>query len=656
MNQTRRFLLFLFTLAIISLQAQPELGECDKAVEPLAETQLPKAMRAWKTGNMSEAQRYLQKAVDFDPNYAHAHYLLGELYLRKRQLGGVEAMWEKVIKVCPDYNGDIYYKLGILYVETGRVTRGQKLLQAYLEHPDRDPGRLDEVEAILNESKIIEHLKANPVPYNPRPVPGISTNADEYLGCLSPDMELFFFTRRSRKRNKYAGPAGGARLVEEFSLSTRLNGNNIFPRGEAMKDPFNARYNEGGPSVTASNSELFFTVCQPNDTGYLNCDIWYTKRFGEDWSRMKPLPAPINMPDSWESQPSVSANGDQLYFASNRTTGLGGIDIYVCHRQADGSWSVPSNVGRPINTSKDEKTPFLHSDSRTLYFSSNGHPGMGGFDIFYTQQMDNEWEKPKNIGYPINTSSNNVGLFVSLDGQYAYFSTKKKDGRKDYDILQFDLPEAARPDKVALIRGTITNDQGKPDPDASLELTNLKSKEVLKIGIDEVNGQYSAAVRVSDGEDHLLTLNKEGGAFSSKYISEETIAGSSTPVVDQNLEVQPLEKGREYKLNDIYFASNSAELNIAARAVIEAFKEFLNANPSVKVEIQGHTDEVGSSSANQALSAKRAKSVFDYLVAQGISANRLKHKGYGESRPVANNSSEEGKALNRRTVFVLSAQ
>lgn len=648
--------LFLSGLLFLTfwVHAQPELGECEQTVEPLAQTQLPKALRAWKTGNMQEAQRYLEKAVDFDRNYAHANYLLGELYLRKGQIQGTQAMWELTLKQCPDYKADLYFYLGIMCLETGKEKRGEELLTAYLKHPDRDLALIDQAEAALAESQTLARLKANPVPFDPRPVPGISTPVDEYLGCISPDMQLFFFTRRSRKRNKYEGPAGGTRLVEEFSYSEKAG--KRFPEGEALPLPFNNNFNEGGPSITATNRELYFTVCQPNDTGYLNCDIWYSVKTYNDWEALKPLPMPINRPDSWESQPSVSANGDQLFFASNRKEGSGGIDLYYCERQADGKWGPPVNMGRTINTSGDEKTPFIHSDSRTLYFSSNGHAGVGGFDIFFTKQVDGIWQKPQNIGYPINNESDNLGLFVSLDGERAYFSTRHEGGRKDYDIFQFALPAQARPEQVALVKGSVKDGNGRPKPDAAVEVRNLKTNEVQRIRVDESSGEYAAAVRVSDGQEHLITVKDKGAAFSSKYVSAQQAATEETPVIQADLEIQPLEQGKEYRLNDIYFSSNSAELNNAAQAILSAFIEFMHENPKVKVEIQGHTDEVGSASANLELSAQRAKSVYDYLVQNGIESARLRHKGFGETRPVADNSTAEGKAQNRRTVFVITSQ
>ncbi len=642
--------LFLGLLTGLLTWAQPELGECEQEVHLASSEQIPKALKAWKRNDLLEAKRYLDKALSLDENNAHANYLLGELYLKKGQLLGTEASWEKVLKACPEYKADLLYYLGVLLVETGKETRGLELLGKYLKHPERDPELVVDASQIFEEKQVAAKLKSNPLPFNPIPVRGISTPDDEYLGCLSPDMEWFFFTRKLKRQNKYAGPAAGTRLVEEFSLSQKSKQG--FGVGEALTAPFNDRYNEGGPSVTADNRELYFTVCQPASDGYLNCDIWYSRRVGQDWDLLKPLSETINKPNSWESQPSVSANGDLLFFASNREGGVGKIDLYLCERLENGQWSNPKNLGKTVNTSENEKTPFIHSDSRTLYFSSDGHPGLGGYDIFFTKmEAIDQFTKPENIGYPINDEGEDVGLFVSLDGQFAYFSKKHQGNRKDYDIFSFELPPQAKPDKVALVKGSVSNEAGKPNPDAQLKLKNLSNSTEKRLRIDEVSGNYAAAVNVSNGQSHLLVVEQPNIAFSSKHLGEED-AG----VVVADLEAAKLEKGREYRLNDIRFASNSAELNSTSKAVLNAFVSFLKAENRVKAEIQGHTDDVGADEANLKLSAERAKVVYDYLISQGIAPIRLKHKGYGESRPIAPNENENGRAKNRRTVFVLSSE
>ncbi len=645
------FLVWIATfLSATLLRAQievPELGACDVEANALAADQIPKALKAWKMGNLGEAKRYLDKAVDFDPRCADARYLLGEWHFRKREFLPAEAQWEQLIALCPDYKAEVYFFLGLLLSETGKSAKGRDYLKKYTEHPDRDPALLPEAQKALEELDARSKLLASPVPFDAKPVPGISTPADEYLGCLSPDMELFFFTRKSLKRDKYAGPAGGTRMVEEFSMARKTGV--AFEVGEALPPPFNEKYNEGGPSITADNRRLFFTICQPNDTGYLECDLYTSLRTTAGWSPAERLPEPINLTGSWESQPSVSANGDQLVFASNRAGGMGGLDLYLCKRTPDGSWSAPENLGSPINTSGGDKTPFLHSDSQTLYFSSDGHPGMGAYDLYFSKFDGSVWSKPSNLGYPINTERDNVGLFVSLDGQTAYFSSKKPGAKGDYELYQFELHPGARPEKVALLKGRLGEGENIGGGAASIELKNVKTGEKTEVEVDSETGDYAAAVRLKKGETVLVQVKQAEAVFSARLIDESSVSG----VQQGGLELRTQKEGPEFRLNDLRFPTNSAEIDPSSSALIEAFAEYLKARSKLKVEIQGHTDQIGAEADNLELSTRRAKAVYDRLVQLGIPAGRLSYRGYGESVPVASNETEQGRALNRRTVFVL---
>ncbi|MGB0177520.1 MAG: OmpA family protein, partial [Owenweeksia sp.] len=428
-----------------------------------------------------------------------------------------------------------------------------------------------------------------------------------------------------------------------------------FNTGAPLPSPFNTSYNEGGPSITADNTELYFTVCE-DLSGYKNCDIYYSEldEFGA-WTTPKSVGDHINRRDSWESQASVSANGDALYFASNRKEGQGALDIYKCVRLEDGSWSRPVNLGKTVNTPKNEKTPFIHSDSHTLYFTSDGHQGVGGFDIFFARATgDTTWEKPVNIGYPINSEKDDLGLFVSLDGQTAYFASNELRSGGGWDIYQFGLPETARPEQVALIQGTLTDENENPVKEASLEIKNLKTREVTKIRVDQETGNYARVVAVKPDQDFIVTVKKKGAAFSSKYVSASQEL--SKGVVKAPLEVAKLEVGKEYTLNDINFESNSFQLSAVSRSVIDEFVLFLKDNPELRADIQGHTDNVGNDQDNMNLSRNRAKTVYEYVISNGINASRVSHHGYGETRPIADNTTEEGRARNRRTVFVITSQ
>lgn len=648
--------LFLLAFLAVSLicTAQPELGECDQEVEEIAKTQLPKAIRNWKNKNYREAERYLTKAVNMDPGYADALYLLGDLYIKQMKVDRAEFLWSKLLEVCPDYKAEVKYYLGSILLENGKHDKAVDMLQSFLEDPSRDRHMDPEVQEVLKEAKLKKALLGDPIEFDPQPVKRLSGQEDEYLATISPDQQTMYFTRRAKKVNRRDGPAAKVRMVEEFTKAERKQGEE-FEQGAPMPSPFNESYNEGGPSITADNTELYFTVCK-DINGYLNCDIYYSERdaYGY-WSTPKSVGDHINLRDAWESQASVSANADALYFTSNRSGGVGGLDIYRCLRNEDGSWSEPKNLGSTINTKENEKTPFIHSDSRTLYFTSDGQQGLGGFDIFFAKaQTDTTWEQPQNIGYPINTKDDDLGLFVSLDGKTGYFASNKYRQATGWDIYQFSMPENAKPEEVTLITGKLVDENDEPIEDASLEIKNLKTREVTKIDVDKETGSYARVVKTDPNEDLIVTVKKKGAAFSSKYVSskDQKLHG----VVKAPLKVEKLEVGKEYKLNDINFPSNSYALGEESSSVIDEFIIFLKDNPELKADIQGHTDNVGNDQDNMNLSKNRAETVYDYVVQNGISPSRLSHHGYGETKPRATNDTEEGRAQNRRTVFVITAK
>lgn len=657
MNIHKGILIIIVTaLSYSTSWAQPELGEaCEQELSELAQKQVPRAIKNWKAKNYNEAIRYLKKAVELEPEYNDALYLLGDLYVRKSKLRQATALWGKLVEVCPNYKPEIAYFLGSIYLEIGEREKAIALFDQFLVNPERDRGFDKEAKLALSEAKLKEELLGNPVEFNPKAIRGLSTIEDEYLATISPDQETMYFTRRSKKVNKRDGPAARTRVVEEFSSSKRKE-DGSFEKGKPMDTPFNTNYNEGGPSITADNTELYFTVCQ-DIQGYKNCDIYYTEldEYGY-WISPRSVGDHINRRDTWESQASVSANGDRLYFTSNREGGQGGLDLYVCYRLDDEAWSAPENLGSTINSSKNEKTPFIHSDSETLYFTSSGHKGLGGFDIFYAKAnyKDSSWSKPKNIGYPINSKEDDLGLFVSLDGETGYFASNKLRKGNGWEIYQFNLPVAARPEQVALVTGKLTDENGEVVSDASMELKNLTTKEITRIKVDKETGSYARAVKINRNEDLIITVKKKGAAFSSKYI--DTKSNLKQPVIKASLEVATLKVGKEYKLNDINFSSNSFKLDAASKSVIDEFIIFLKENPNLRADIQGHTDNVGNPADNKRLSQNRAKTVFEYVKINGISASRISNHGYGETKPITNNSTDAGKAKNRRTVFVITSR
>ena len=421
-----------------------------------------------------------------------------------------------------------------------------------------------------------------------------------------------------------------------------------------MPFPFNRNSNEGGASITIDNNTLYFTVCTNLASGYNNCDLFYTFRQTDGkWSEIIAFEKNINGSRSWESQPSVSADGGTIIFASDRRGGFSGSDLYIIQKDKKGNWSGPKNLGKNINTQSNEKSPFLHPDNQTLFFASNQFPSVGGYDIFYSRKDSlGNWQKPKNIGFPINTVSDEVSLFVSTDGDKAYFASNDFDGVGGWDIYSFDLYDGAKPERVLFLKGKLKDKSNNLLQGASIQLKNIRTKENQQIFVQ--NGEYTIAVTLDEGDDILFSINKKGYAFNSTYISFDDDSFSSPRRID--FEVEKLGNGKVFRLDNIYFASNSFNLNNISKEILLAFIDYLKLNNSLKLAIHGHTDNVGSASANLLLSKNRAKEVFSFLLNNGIKKERLDFQGFGEEKPITTNKTNNGRAQNRRTEFVILGQ
>lgn len=643
-------LLFIFLLQLGHLMAQ-ERSDCPLPENKKAEKIYRKAIDAYRAGRHGEAVAGMKEVVEKEPEYTDAWYVMGLIYIRHHNpnLEKAEEYFRKVIDLCPEYDVYAYYYLGKIAYTEENYEEAMTFLEKFLDDVDKIKTDKDYEDAVnyLRFSKVTYELMSNEVPFDPRPIPGISTEKDEYLPIITPDNKFAFFTRRLVIPPDINDLIPKAREREIFSFSRR-NGER-FEQGTAMAPPFNKHQNEGGATLTADNRELFYTVCEYNSRGYYNCDICTSRRGADGWSRISNAGEGINTAANWESQPSVTSDGKTLYFISDRSGGLGGYDIYYSRRNEDGSWGKAENLGEPINTPGNEKSPFIHTDSQTLYFSSEGHPGLGGYDIFYARKENGKWKKPKNIGYPINSKEDDVGFFVSTDGRYGYFASNKFEGKGGWDLYYFDLYPEARPQKVLLLKGTIKEEESDSIVQARVELKNAKTKKIREIPVHKSTGEYLTVVPLKN--DYILTVKKEGFAYESRYIEAEDTTAGATEEID--MDIKPIEVGESYKLNDIYFDTDSSNLTKSSVLIIEGFLEFLEENPSVRVSIEGHTDNVGDKEYNQALSEARAKAVYDRLIADGIEASRLSYAGFGESRPIAGNDSEEGRAVNRRTVFVI---
>jgi outer membrane protein OmpA-like peptidoglycan-associated protein len=361
----------------------------------------------------------------------------------------------------------------------------------------------------------------------------------------------------------------------------------------------------------------------------------------------------INTKDGWEAQPSLSADGKLLFFATLRK-GSRDNDIYYSERQEDGTWSVakPFDI---VNTAAKDKSPFFHQDGETLYFvssSTKDRKGLGGLDIFYIRKEGNEWTKPKNIGYPINSPQDELGLFVSTSGKVAYYSTEK-DG--NWNIYAFDLYEEARPKEVVILRGELKDENGKAVSDASIDITYNETGETVNFKVNASDGKYAAVVKVDQKQDITLQVNKENFAFQAQTVSSEQLTDQTKRHVDvKPMQIDSLIVGKAYTIADILYTTDSYELNKSAEVILNGFAKYLLSNTHLNIRINGHTDDLGSDISNLTLSQERAEEVKRYLVSKGIDESRMTAIGFGETKPKVANTDDASRAKNRRTEFELS--
>ncbi|SDS76301.1 WD40-like Beta Propeller Repeat [Mucilaginibacter mallensis] len=627
-------LVFLFFLSAFCYAQQEHYSTTDRD-----------ALNYYKSANQSIDDRefaiaikQLQQALKADPNFIEAHLLLADVYRQQRQNKLAIEQYLAVTGINPDFSRAIYLKLGSLEISEAQYAQAQMSLTKYLTYPNIADQDVRNAKKMLKDCEFsIEAIK-HPVSFKPINMGSeINTPNDEYLPVATADESMLIFTRKINNN-------------EDFYKSMQVDGK--WQTATYLSNQINTpNYNEGAQSISQDGKLLFFTGCDRPD-GLGRCDIYIAQKKGDDWGKPYDLPPPINTP-GWESQPSISADGRTLYFVSNRSGGYGGYDIWKSTISAKG-WSEPENLGPNINTAYDEQSPFIHADDSTLYFCSDGWPGLGGKDLFVSHLgKDGKWQKPINMGYPINSSGDENGLTVTANGRYAYFASNNLNGYGGFDIYKFELPANVRPHMVTYVKGIITDAKDKRPLDAQVEIIDLeKNVVVYEDDSSPEHGDFLATL--PPGKNYGLNISKNGYLFYSANFS--LIGHEAKDPYNLTINLSPIEIGNSVVLNNIFFDTNKFDIKPDSKAELQKLIEFLNQNPNVRIEISGHTDDVGNDQLNQVLSENRAKAVYQYLIASGIKAQRLVYKGYGKTQPLVPNTSEENRSKNRRTEFKIIAK
>lgn len=635
----RLSVLVLFLSPCLFLTAQPYNPEkVNKKAVPLFNSAMAKA----EDGKGAEAIPLLEQAIEKYPRYMDAYLFLASIYSDMKKYDKCIAAYQKAFAIDSLFSFEYRLPYSIAYAGKGDFEKALENINILLSAEKLNPNTRKAGESRKKTFQFaVDYAKKNAnknyvfAPQNMGDA--INSRESEYFPSLTIDNNELVFTRNVNRFN------------EDFYYSKKENGN--WANAVPMPGDVNTNQNEGAQMISQDGQWLVFTGCNRRD-GYGSCDLYISYYTDKGWSEAVNLGGKINS-EFWDSQPCLSPDKRDLYFASRIPGGAGGSDLYVSHLLPNGRWSDPENLGPSINTIGDEQCPFIHADNQTLYFTSNGLPGYGDADLFYSRKGPNGvWSTPVNLGYPINTIHQEGTLFIAADGKTAYYSSDREDSKGGLDIYSFELRTDVRPYKTLWVKGQVFDNKTKKGLPSAVELIDLATKEPLsKVQTDET-GNYLITLPV--GKDYAFNVNRKGYLFYSDNFQLKEHSPDST--YTKNIPLLPIETNASIILRNVFFDVNKFDLKPESQAELDKLVQLLNENPTLKIEISGHTDNVGKPAENLLLSNNRAKAVVAYLTSKGIAAARLTFKGYGETKPVADNKSDEGRAANRRTEVKVTGQ
>jgi len=641
-----RIILFILLLTFgFGTQAQKSYSSHDKK----AIKHYVKALEYSKHQESEEALVYLKKALERDNRFIEALLFSADLLRDKGRLQEVIDAYTRAIEIDPNFFPNAHFNLANIYFEQGNYADASSAYHDFLEiEKISDRNRKLSLHQLKCCDFALEAIK-NPCDFNAKGIgESVNTNRDEYWPSLTADEQTLIFTRllptgKLGQNNKEI-------FQEDFWCSEKDG--EFWSNSKELSDVINTRGNEGAQSITADGRYMYFTACGRAD-GRGRCDIYYSKKVGDIWSEPLNCGPAINT-RAWEAQPSISADGRSLYFVSNRKSGKGKMDIWKSDLieildNGKQRWTAPENL--KINTKGNEMSPFIHSSNAYLVFASDGLIGMGAYDLYKVVRTgDGLWSEPENFSYPINTHKDEIGLIINARGNKGYFSSDRvtENGR---DIYQFEMPTDLQPPLVNYLKGRVFDDENGKALAASLMLLDIETRDtVAYLKSDRKTGEY--LICLPSGKNYLLNAKAEGYLFYSDHFAMKEMADNESQQKD--IALRHIKLGKEVVLKNIFFETDSWEIKAESEGELNGLYEFLVSNKTINIEVCGHTDNTGSDKRNIILSENRAKAVFASLIERGIEEDRLSYKGYAATKPIADNNTEEGKAMNRRTEFIVT--
>ncbi len=631
MNCKKLFLATVLTFLFLASTAQwynPD--KVSKKVNALNETAYGEATE----GKYLPAITHLTEALKLDPRFVDGYLSRAGIYANLKQYENSIADFERATNLDSVYASTYLLPYSISLAGTGDFSKALQTVERFLATP-----RLNEqsIRAGKYRKKTYEFAinfdkgRDSGYVFKSRNLSdSINSDALEYYPSLTIDGSKMIFTRRVNSD-------------EDFYESDFVNGH--WTKARPIEGKINTNFNEGAQNISQDGKILVFTGClYPEGQGSCDLYIAYRTKNGS-WTEPENM-GPLLNTEFWETSPSLSPDKRDLYFSSTRPGGFGGSDIWVSHRLNNGKYGRPKNLGPTINTSGDEGSAFIHADNQTLYFNSTGHPGYGSTDLYLSRKLnDSTWGTAQNLGYPINTIDDEGSLIVAADGKTSYYASDRGDSKGGLDLYTFQLRPAAQALKTMWVKGQVFDKKTLNGLPSSVELTDLDSRRIISRLQTDEDGNY--LVTLPAGKNYAFNVNRKGYLFYSDNFSLRNISIDSPMVV--NIPLQPIEAGASIVLKNIFFDNNEWKLKTESITELDKVVALLIDNPKLSIQIDGHTDNVGKVADNLLLSINRAKAVVAYLLNNGINIKRLTSKGYGSTKPIAPNTTEAGKSLNRRT-------
>lgn len=620
-------------LILYSFLALPQGGLSTESKK--AKKLYEKADKKYRERDFTTAISYLEEAVKEDPEFHQAFIRMGSLYNALGKEDSVYSKFSSYAKVAPTPLASVLERLAFMAFDRGHYDAAGLYLQDFLIRvPERGSSvEIDLLKRSLSFAK--DQLERNVDTLEIKQLPSeVNRFKLQYLPSITIDNATMFYTKRDHVQGD-----------EDIVVSYFKEG--AWSPAQSVSSRINSPLNEGACTVSADGRTMIFTSC---DGKYSlgSCDLYITRKTGDNWSKPKNLGKPVNS-IYWESQPSLSADGNTLFFSSNRTGGFGGRDIWVSYNK-DGRWTLPENLGTEINTRSDETTPFIHPNGVSLYLSANGYPGMGGYDLYQSNKKDSVWSKPVNLGYPINTYKDEVAIVIGADGKTAFFA---KEEQKNFEILDskivtINLPKEAQSKSASYIIGRVFEEESLKQLNAEIEVIDLSTNERLYSSeSDSISGEYYMVLPI--GLDLAAYVKKRGYLYTDFHFQTEINSAVEPDTID--IAMRPISEGETLILKNIYFETDSYAITEKSRSEIENAFQLITENEGLVIEVAGHTDDIGSKAYNQNLSEQRAKAVYDKLISYGLDSSRLSYRGYADRSPILPNDSNINRQSNRRIEF-----